>query len=430
MRSTARSATVIGAGQGGLHLALGLIKDGWRVRLVTNLTPEQYAGAQLMSGHMLQQRSVLMEQVAGAAPYSSLTAHPARGVDFALSADGRNVDLRFQGDFEGPALSLDTRLKCSTLLETFRRQGGEVHFGSVGEADLAELAEDGDPVFVATGRAGLSSLFDTDEARTVHDRPQRQLLLLLVSGFRPLGEDTEGRVKFCFSPEHGEIFFGPQVHLSNTPVHSVFIEARPGGAMDRFREVGSAAEALEIARALVSEFAAWELDALREARPSDPRGWLRGAVTPLVRRPVAALSTGRCVFGVGDVLMVCDPAAGQGGNATAWGVHDLLAGLRELDGAPVTRDWYEDRFERFWAKEGRYFAGFSNMLLEPPNAAAETLFAASARSRAVADRLASCFAHPKVLMEHLGSVAAAERFIREAEHGVRARLVGEPPETR
>ncbi|MGW3472568.1 styrene monooxygenase/indole monooxygenase family protein [Saccharopolyspora sp. NPDC000995] len=419
MIGAARSATIVGAGQGGLHLAYGLMASGWKVRLIADRTPSQYMKLGALSGHMLQQRSIAKERAAGIDVYDSLTSNSACGVDFALSANGVDIDMHFQGDFEAPAIAVDTRLKCSRALETFIRRKGNVVYHSASVRDLEEWAEQGDAVFVATGRGALSGLFELDEARTVYEKPQRELLLLLVRGIQVPSEENVGRIKFCFNPEHGELFYGPQVHLTNTPVYQVLIEARPGGAMDRFAGISDGEQALKVAQSLFGDFAGWEADNVSGMRLADPKAWLRGAVRPLVRKPVATLPSGRPVFGIGDVLMVLDPAAGQGGNAAAWGIDDLLKGLRELDDPVVRRDWYEDRFEQFWEREGRHFSTFSNMLIEPPNEAIQTLFEASLRSRAVADRLVSTFAHPKVLMSYADSVESAQRFAREAEQGVR-----------
>lgn len=422
MSSSGRRATIVGAGQGGLHLAHGLLGQGWDVTLISDKTPTEYLNMRALSSHTLQERSVAMERRAGIDLYDELYDNRSLGVDFSTTEDGQEVALRFVGDWESPATAIDTRMKYARLIESFERRGGRVEYRTATVDDLEELTERGETVFAATGKGGLGSIFPTDAERTVYDRPQRDLMLMLLEGLQPQRPEQEQRITFCFNPEAGELFWAPNLHKSGKPIHVLLIEAKPGGPMDRLGAVTDSATALATAKELMAEFAGWEAAVLKEARLADEDAWLRGAVTPSVRKPVARLESGRPVFGLGDVLIVLDPCAGQGGNCTAWGVDHLLRGLEELDGTPPTAEWYEQRFEDFWDRAGRYFVEFANMLIEPPNEVAQAIFAAAQESRPVGDRLTSTFANPKVLMSYLDAPDGAERFVREAEMGLRAEL--------
>ncbi|MBS1878297.1 MAG: hypothetical protein JST31_02170 [Actinobacteria bacterium] len=423
---SARRATVVGAGQGGLHLAHGLLGQGWEVTLISDKTPAEYLQMRALSSHTLQERSVELERRAGIDVYDDLYDNRSLGVDFSTTEDGSSVALRFQGDWEAPATAIDTRMKYALLIEAFERRGGKVLYQTASVEDLEELTERGESVFLATGKGGLGKGFTLDEERTVYDRPQRDLMLLLLKGLQPPRPEQQQRITFCFNPEAGEIFWAPNLHKSGEPVHVLLVEARPEGPMDRLGEVSDGASALAMTKELMGEFAAWELDSVRNISLADEDSWLRGAFTPLVRRPVARLDSGRPVFGLGDVLIVVDPCAGQGGNCTAWGVDHLLRGLEQLDGVPDA-EWYEQQFDAFWDEEGRYFVEFSNMLIEPPNEVAQAIFGAAQESRPVGDRLTSTFAHPKVLMNYLNAPDGAERFVREAEAGVRAEIPAPGP---
>src|SRR5580765_2164843 len=204
-----RRATIVGAGQGGLHLALGLLADGWSVRVISDRTPEQCLAMNALASHTLQQRAISKEREAGIDLYEHLVDHRMIGVDFSLTTDGQHVALHFQGDFEAPATAVDTRLKYARLLEAFARRGGSVVYRSATLADLEELTERGEAIFVATGKAGLADRFALDEQRTVYDRPQRQLMLVLADGLKLRHPDLERRIIFSFHAEQGEIFFGP-----------------------------------------------------------------------------------------------------------------------------------------------------------------------------------------------------------------------------
>lgn len=423
-------ATIVGAGQGGLHLAFGLLRDGWDVTVMTDKSPDGYRTGGLLASHTLQQRSVEMEAAAGIDVYAGLTDNRSAGVDFALSTDGREIAMSFLGDFEGRGgTAIDLRLKYALLLERFAARGGTVVNRAATVADLEELTERGEAVFVAAGKGELSSLFEVDPARTVYDVPQRRVAIAMFDGMGVTRPEQEDRIVFCFRPGLGEIFLGPNVHKDDRSVRTILLEAVPGGPMDRIDEIADAASAAAVMRAVVEEFAGWEAGAVAAIRPADERAVLRGAIRPCVRRPVGLLPSGRPVFGLGDVTIVNDPVAGQGGNCTAHGVHDLLGALRDGDGAALAPDaagaeWYTAWFDRFWQAEGQYFVAFSNLLLEPPAAPALHILGAAAGSRAVADRFAATFADPEVLIRHTASIELAERFVAEAEAGAETGAAG------
>src|ERR1700689_4140033 len=48
-----RNITIVGAGQSGLQLGLGLLQNGYRVRLISNRPPEDFAGGKVMSSQFM-----------------------------------------------------------------------------------------------------------------------------------------------------------------------------------------------------------------------------------------------------------------------------------------------------------------------------------------------------------------------------------------
>lgn len=415
MSTTTHRATIVGAGQGGLHLAFGLLQDGWEVTILTDRTPDEYRAMGLLSSHTLQQRSVALEAAAGIDVYDGLTDNRSAGVDFALSLDGREVALGFRGDFEAPATAIDLRLKYALLLERFAARGGRVVHRAATVADLEELTARGEAVFVAAGKGELSRLFEVDEARTVYDRPQRRLMIAMFDGMRVLRPEQQDRISFLFRPGLGEIFLGPNVHKDDRAVRTILIEAVPGSEMDLLDQVTDGTSAVAVAQEIVTRFAAWEAEAVTALTLTDARAFLRGALRPCVRRPVATLPAGSEVFGLGDVTIVNDPVAGQGGNCATHGVDHLLGALREHDGGALDGDWYQATFDDFWEREGQYFVAFSNLLLEPPGEPAQLILGASAGSRAVADAFGATFAEPERLVRATASLESAQAFVAAAD---------------
>ena len=56
---------------------------------------------------------------------------------------------------------------------------------------------------------------------------------------------------------------------------------------------------------------------MARARVTDAQATLSGRLTPVVRRPVARLPSGRPVLGLADAVVLNDPITGQGSNTAA-----------------------------------------------------------------------------------------------------------------
>ena len=48
-----RNITIVGAGQSGLQLGLGLLQNGYRVRLISNRTAQDFATGKVMSSQFM-----------------------------------------------------------------------------------------------------------------------------------------------------------------------------------------------------------------------------------------------------------------------------------------------------------------------------------------------------------------------------------------
>jgi hypothetical protein len=410
-----RTATIVGAGQGGMHLAFGLHRQGWDVTLLSDRTPEQMLASQAMASHGLHKRSMRFEEEAGIDCYEQMVPHPQTGISFKLSLDGKEPALAFSSFFAERMRAVDSRYKTALLLESFERHGGRVLYESATLDDLDAYAESG-PVFLATGKAELGRLFDIDEDRTIVDKPQRRILLVLVEDLRFDGPDDlrYSSVNFNVVPGLGELFYAPNIHFTNRPVHITLAEAIPGSPADRIDEVGNGDDALRVFKELVDLLAPSHAEVFAHAKLTDPKAWLAGAVRPMIRRAVASLPSGAPVYGVGDVVILNDPIAGQGGNCTAYQVWDLLQGIAELEGQEIAPDWYQARFDAFWEARGQYFTALTHLLLEPPDEPLQLVFDAVGKHQGVADRLVDAFREPWNFIPHLRSVESAQALINEA----------------
>lgn len=181
-----KSVAIVGAGQTGLSAALGFQAAGFEVALFSDRdrralrqdgpatgTAVTFAAAQAA------ERDLGLDTYVGRAPLVT-----GQSTQVFSGAGARRVEhLDFDTTYDGfSAVGVDTRLKVDERLGTFLERGGRFVVTAVTPESLDGVAAAHDLTLVATGRSGLAGLFGVDESRTVYDRPQRQLLMLTVSG--------------------------------------------------------------------------------------------------------------------------------------------------------------------------------------------------------------------------------------------------------
>lgn len=353
----ARSIAVVGAGQAGLQLGIGLLEKGFAVTLVAVRSADEVfhgrltATAGLFATALSYEAELGLDLWAGQAPLID-------GVHIDFCIEPRNLLLSIEGAFEGPCRAIDHRLKLSTWMREFERRGGRLIVRAATVADLDELAAEHDAVFVAAGKAALSSIFPRDEARSVFTEPARNLAAFTLSELRPWeGIPFENPAKFTVTAGVGEIFWIPFLGGHGEHCFSVVVEGVPGSCMDRFQEIRDPREALAAARAVIAEIAPWETGTLAQARMIDDLAWSPGALSCVVRHPVALLPSGRAVFGLGDTVAVFDPVSAQGANNAAKMAHGLTCEIAGHGSEPLDAAWMTDWFDGYWERHARHMAG-------------------------------------------------------------------------
>jgi 2-polyprenyl-6-methoxyphenol hydroxylase-like FAD-dependent oxidoreductase len=428
-----RKIAIVGAGQAGLQLGFGLLARGAAVTLVAERSADEVFAGRLTVTAGLFATAIAHEQELGLDLWAD-AAPLIDGVHIDFCIAPRNLLLTVEGRFDGPCRAIDHRLKMSTWMRELARRGGKIIVRAAGISDLEELAATHDAVFVATGKGALSAIFERDEARSFFRRPERNLVAMTLSGLKPWpGISYHHPAKFSITNGQGEIFWIPFLGRRGETCHSVVFEGVPGSPLDRFTAVRTAEEALTTARAVVAEVAPWESATLAEARLIDDLAWGTGALSCVVRRPVAHLPSGRVVFGLGDTVTVYDPVSAQGANSAAKMAHGLAHAVAERGSEPLDAAWMEGWFETYWERHARAMTEFNRIMLLPLQPPAIEVVLAASRSRAVGDRFISAFNDPAGYFPWLDDLGEARRFIaRETGHpwlwtGASARLaVGLP----
>ena len=226
-----RNITIVGAGQAGLVLGLGLLANGYRVKLVTSETAAQIGAGPIRSAQGMFHEALQIERDLGLNTWDDAVPW-MRALQFALIGPDGEPAIAWRGELDAPAASVDQRLKFPAWMRAFEQQGGRIEARSAGVADLEELARECELLVVAAGKADVRKLFARDGAKSPFDAPQRALAMCCVKNTRPY---DPVRVSFNLVPGVGEIFCVPSWGAHGA-CEFVLIERSPAG-----RSTGSTA---------------------------------------------------------------------------------------------------------------------------------------------------------------------------------------------
>ncbi|MFD5438392.1 styrene monooxygenase/indole monooxygenase family protein [Kitasatospora sp. NPDC127067] len=410
-----RRILIVGAGQAGLQLALGLQAHGYDVTVLTDRGPEEVRGGRVMSSQCMFDSALRTERALGLDLWADRAPRiEGLGVSVAGPEAERAVD--WVARLDARAQSVDQRLKMSTWLELFAGRGGRVELRQVTAADLQNLAGSYDLVLVASGKGALASLFERDHARSPYERPQRALAASYVHGLGPRPEHDYPAVRCNLVPGVGELFMVPALTEAG-PCDIMIWEARPGGPADAFDGIRDPAEHLRVTLELMKTFTPWEYDRTRSGvELTDAGGTLAGRFTPAVRHPIGELPGGGSVLGVADVVVLNDPIAGQGSNNAAKCAAVYLEAILDHGDRPFDRAFQQEAFDRFWHLAAPATT-WSNELLAPPPPHVLQILGAGGRSPAVAHRFANAFDEPADLEEWYFDPARAGSYLASVAVG-------------
>lgn len=405
-----RRIAIVGAGQAGLQLGLGLLDKGYEVTLVTNRTGEQIRAGKVMSSQCMF--------------HSALQTERDQGLNFweeqcpAVEGIGLNVVnpevpgqslFSWSARLERYAQSVDQRLKMPVWMEAFTRRGGELRIEDVGIAELEGLSASHELVLLAAGKGEVVNQFARDAQRSVYSAPQRALSLTYVQGMRPMSPYS--RVAFNLIPGVGEYFVFPALTL-NGPCEIMVFEGIPGGPLDCWQGITSPEEHLAKSQELVRRYLPWEAERCSDLSLTDDNGFLSGRFTPTVRKPVLTLPSGRPVFGMADALVVNDPITGQGANNAAKCSKVYLDAILAQGARPFTAQWMEQTFEQYWSY-ARHVVEWTNTLLQPPATHLLQLLGAASTSQPLASAISNGFDDPRQFAPWWFDAGQCQHFIQK-----------------
>ncbi|MBB4930283.1 hypothetical protein F4561_001103 [Lipingzhangella halophila] len=386
-----RRILIVGSGQAGLQLGLGLQAAGYDVTIMSARTPEEIRDGRIMSTQCMFYPNLQIERDLGLNLWED-QAPKIVAQRLTVSDPPGEMAFGFVGRWESYAQSVDQRVKMAGWLELFESRGGEVVYHGVMTSDLESLAAMYDLTIIAAGKGDLVELFDRDASRSPYDRPQRMLSCIYVHGMTPRPDYPEPHVRISALPGIGEQFFMPGV--TNTgPCDILLWEAVPGGPFDCWSDRPSPEAHLERTLELMRRYVPWEYERCVDAEPTDSRCTLFGGYAPVVRHPVARLSATAHVLGMADVVVANDPVTGQGANNAARCADVYLRKILERGKEPFDPEWMQQTFDAYW-QYARHVTNYTNMMLAPLPEHVQQVLATAASNPAVARRFAHGYANP------------------------------------
>ncbi|MFG2527698.1 styrene monooxygenase/indole monooxygenase family protein [Streptomyces sp. NPDC048516] len=394
-----RKILVIGAGQSGLQLALGLQTKGYEVTLMSNRTADEIRAGRVMSTQCMFHTALQHERDLQINFWEN-QAPRIEGLGVSVAApgsheapEGSQRAIDWVGKLDGYAQSVDQRVKMAGWMETFAQRGGQLVIHGAAVSDLDFFASRYDLTLVSAGKGELVSMFGRDASRSPYDTPQRALAVSYVHGMGPRPEHPEFEAVRCnLVPGVGELFVMP-TYTTSGRADILFWEGIPGGPLDAFQGVKDPNEHLALTLELMEKFLPWEYARSTKVELTDANGTLAGRYAPTVRHPIGRLPSGGLVLGVADVVVANDPITGQGSNSASKCAASYLSSIVERGDQPFDAEWMQGTFERYW-NTAQYVTKWTNAMLAPPPEHILNLIGAAGQLQPVADRFANGFNDP------------------------------------
>ncbi|MFF4189165.1 styrene monooxygenase/indole monooxygenase family protein [Streptomyces sp. NPDC001691] len=387
-----RRILIVGAGQSGLQLALGLQAQGYEVTLMSNRTADEIRSGRVMSTQCMFHTALQHERDLALNFWES-QAPLIEGVGVSVAAPDASRAVDWVGRLDGYAQSVDQRVKMAGWMETFAQRGGQLVIHGAAVSDLDFFARTYDLVLVSAGKGELVSMFGRDASRSPYAEPQRALAVSYVHGLGPRPEHPEFDAVRCnLVPGVGELFVMPTLTTSGR-ADILFWEGVPGGPVDVFNGVTDPAEHLALTLELMEKFLPWEYARATKVELTDAGGTLAGRYAPTVRNPIGRLPGGGLVLGVADVVVANDPITGQGSNSAAKCAASYLSSIVEHGEAEFDEAWMRSAFDRYW-DTAQHVTKWTNAMLGVPPEHVLNLIGAAGQLQPAADRFANGFNDP------------------------------------
>ncbi len=381
-----RKITIIGAGQSGLQLGVGLLQNGYEVTIVTNKTAEEVEQGRITSSQCMFDMALQHERNLGL-NYWDNDCPWVDGIGFRI----KDTPVCWSHRLDKPAQSVDQRVKFPVWMKAFEEQGGNLLIQEVTLQDLDRLEKECDLLMVASGKGEIGKMFERDPVKSAFYKPMRALGLTYVKNMKP--RDEYSAVEFNVIPGVGEYFSFPALTTTG-PCDIMVFEGIPGGPMDCWGGVDSPDQHLEVSKGIIRQFAPNELDRITDIELTDDLGILAGRFPPTIRNPIGRLPSGTLAYGIADTVCLNDPITGQGSNNASKCAALHLDSIVTHGDKTFDEKWMNKTFDKYWSY-AQWVVAWTNTLLLPPSAKTQAVLAQCGADDTLAQRMVNGFDDPR-----------------------------------
>lgn len=404
-----RKITIIGAGQSGLLMGIGLKKQGYDVTIITNKTGEEVYNGSILSSQAMFNDSLQIERDFGLDFWKD-DCPPIHNISLTIAAPDGTKAVDWDANLtSGPANSVDQRVKMPRWMNEFERLGGKLVINEVTLDDLEDIAAANDLVMVASGKGDIGKLFERDAEKSTFDKPMRALALTYVTGMTPRPENSA--VCFNIIPGIGEFFSFPALTTTGACDIMVF-EGIPGGEMDCWARGASPKEHLEMSKDILKKYLPWEAERCHYIKMTDDNGKLAGRFPPTIRNPIGRLPSGKVILGLADSICLNDPITGQGSNNATKCTKIFYDSILKRTEQPFDEGWMQQTFDEFW-DYAKYVVAWTNAFLLPPPEHVLQILAAAASHAGTAQKIADGFNDPRDFFPWFMQPDAAADYLKK-----------------
>jgi len=404
-----RKIAIVGAGQAGLQLGLGLLDKGYEVSLYTNRTAEQVKNGKVMSSQCMFHTALQTERDLGLNQWEE-QCPSVEGISITLvQPDKKEKVFSWSARLQRYAQSVDQRVKMPVWMEEFERRGGRLVIQDIGLTELEQLADQYELVLLAAGKGEIVNQFKRNDQHSPFQQPQRALALTYVKGMKPMSPYS--RVAFNLIPGVGEYFCFPALTTSG-PCEIMVFEGIPNGPMDCWQDVKTPDQHLAKSLEILEKYLPWEAERCRQVELTDDGGCIAGRFTPTVRHPVLTLASGKKVFGMADALVVNDPITGQGSNNAAKCSKVYYEAILSHGDQVFDETWMIQTFERYW-DYAQDVVNWTNSMLRPPESQMVEALVAASQNQSIASHIVNNFDDPRGFSPWWFDSTASEQFLMQ-----------------
>lgn len=392
-----RSIGIVGAGIGGLHLALYLQKHGVDATIITDRAADDYRHSRLLNTVAHHHVSIARETYLGIDHWND----PRLFYYYHDHVFNFPQPLRFRGDFSSPSRAVDYRIYLPTLMNDFARRGGRIEIRRIEEGDIPSLVKRFDLLVVSTGKGALGNLFSYRPEHSPYTQPQRKLCVGLYKGVR---HPDPMNVTLSVSPGHGEMIVIPTLSFDGIAT-ALLMENIPGADMEELATLSYEQDRKRFLKVLLGKLEKHHpttYDRIDTAifDLAQPQDLLQGGVVPTVRNTMVQFDGGKCAIALGDLHAVVDPIVGQGANMASYAAFVMGEEI-------VKADALDARFcEKVdWRRQDRVLAAsrWTNLMLAPPSEAMGALIGTMSQNKTLCDEFTENFNYPERQWDRIAS---------------------------